>query len=435
MKQPPCISFSSLLFLWFFSLCLHFLLTHAMSDTFGHNPQHELGNVFAHQSQPLLPYWTVEGDAFANDDFIRLVPDRQSKKGAVWNTNPLHFNNWEIIFRARIHGVSKIGADGLAFWLTDEPGITGDFFGFKDIFRGIGVVIDTYDNDNTGFHPVAMVLLNDGTKKYEHKHEKRQAKETLHFVDGVPPPVEIGSCHFPIRNLANTFLVKVTYHDSLLKVFTDTTGKGEKYDECLAAENVYIPIGYHLGFTAATGHLADNHDLYGFTIRNLDPNAQSIDSQRLHSTHDRYLLSESLSRIQYGIEHLSRKNPQFRTTSLEKIVGNGSIAELTSIKSGVTQVEAIAQQISTALSSIDSKITQGGQQTSLLREIADAKTSLSTIVSKVSRLTSELNKQPEPSCSDSSNFFVIAFVISLLIIGFLGFSLYQVHSEKSKKFF
>jgi len=67
-------------------LLLHFGGVRSMSDTYGQNPQHEFGAVWGQVLSPLIPYWTLEGDAFANQDFVRLVPDRQSKRGAMWNT-------------------------------------------------------------------------------------------------------------------------------------------------------------------------------------------------------------------------------------------------------------------------------------------------------------------------------------------------------------
>ena len=38
----------------------------------------------------------------------------------------------------------------MAFWYTKETSrLDGGFFGFTDQFTGLGIVIDTYDNDNT----------------------------------------------------------------------------------------------------------------------------------------------------------------------------------------------------------------------------------------------------------------------------------------------
>lgn len=56
------------------------------SDSYGQNPQHDFGNVFDEETAPLIPFWTLEGDAFARQEFVRLVPDRQSKSGGMWNT-------------------------------------------------------------------------------------------------------------------------------------------------------------------------------------------------------------------------------------------------------------------------------------------------------------------------------------------------------------
>lgn len=68
-------------------LLLHFFgSVRSMSDTYGQNPQHEFGAVWGQVLSPLIPFWNLEGDAFANQDLVRVVPDRQSKRGGMWNT-------------------------------------------------------------------------------------------------------------------------------------------------------------------------------------------------------------------------------------------------------------------------------------------------------------------------------------------------------------
>src|SRR4051812_15942571 len=71
-------------------LLLHFASVKSMSDSYGQNPQHEFGAVWGPALSPLIPFWTLEGDAFANQEYVRLVPDRQSKRGGMWNTEVLH---------------------------------------------------------------------------------------------------------------------------------------------------------------------------------------------------------------------------------------------------------------------------------------------------------------------------------------------------------
>ena len=140
------------------------------SDEFGRNPQHDFGSVVGRKLNNVLPFWTMlgkflfnlpllveepllillTGDAFANEDFVRLTPDRQSKTGGVWNSQPMLWKNWEVMVQFNVNGVGQVGADGLAWWLAREVNVLGDFFGFREKFRGIGVAIDTYDNDGSG---------------------------------------------------------------------------------------------------------------------------------------------------------------------------------------------------------------------------------------------------------------------------------------------
>ena len=60
------------------------------------------------------------------------------------------FRLYIVQVKFNINGVSTLGADGFAFWLVREVEVLGKFFGFVEKFHGLGVVIDTYDNDGTG---------------------------------------------------------------------------------------------------------------------------------------------------------------------------------------------------------------------------------------------------------------------------------------------
>jgi len=75
-------------------------------------------------------------------------------------------------------------------------------------------------------------------------------------------------------------LIKVTYNLGVLTVETDLDGDGQNWAQCLSV-NAQLPTGYYFGFSAETGQLADNHDLYGFNVRNLDQNARSLDNARV----------------------------------------------------------------------------------------------------------------------------------------------------------
>lgn len=43
-------------------------------------------SVFATGSGMDIPFWTFGGSTVISSNYVRLTPDRQSKKGSLWNT-------------------------------------------------------------------------------------------------------------------------------------------------------------------------------------------------------------------------------------------------------------------------------------------------------------------------------------------------------------
>lgn len=57
-----------------------------------------------------------------------------------------------------------------AFWYTTQRGeYTGDVFGSSDRWNGLGIIFDSFDNDNKHNNPYIMAVVNDGTKNFDHK--------------------------------------------------------------------------------------------------------------------------------------------------------------------------------------------------------------------------------------------------------------------------
>lgn len=54
-----------------------------------------------------------------------------------------------MIYSVSIHGKGRLGADGIAFWYQERPNTIGNFFGNTEHFNGLGIILDTYDNDGT----------------------------------------------------------------------------------------------------------------------------------------------------------------------------------------------------------------------------------------------------------------------------------------------
>merc|ERR1719326_158768 len=202
----------------------------------------------------VMPYWDFVGNAVVSDEFIRLTPDRQSKRGALWNTRPLGLKNWEITLHFKIHGQGRsLFGDGFAFWFTQHRNALGDVFGSRDKFTGLGIFFDTYSNlelhRSGGAYISAMV--NDGTIDYDHDQ------------DGTHQ--QMASCSAEIRNLEHDTFARILYRENTLKLLLDVEGKGE-WRTCFFVADVFLPRGYFVGVSAATGDLADNHDIISLVL-------------------------------------------------------------------------------------------------------------------------------------------------------------------------
>mmetsp|Transcript_8625 Transcript_8625/g.24336 ORF Transcript_8625/g.24336 Transcript_8625/m.24336 type:complete len:501 (+) Transcript_8625:94-1596(+) len=285
------------------------------SDVFGRNPQHDFGSVTGRRQNPVLPFWTMTGDAFANEDFIRLTPDRQSKRGGVWNTQKLGWGEFQVLVKFDINGVSQSGADGFGWWLVEEGQTEGSFFGFTEQFVGIGVVVDTYDNDHSGQHPMIVVLQNDGELTYEHSHDK----DGHHGGE-----MEIGHCSIPnVRNKEVPTVMRITVKDGTLTVETRDEDEGEKkaWKSCVEIEDVSLPpVDLYMGLTAATGDLADNHDIHGISMRNMAAEGRYFDSEARFAQFSKYMIAESLGRIQADLRRALAPRTQEVKKQLEREV-------------------------------------------------------------------------------------------------------------------
>ena len=108
-------------------------------------------------------------DAIASSENVRVAPSLRSQKGAIWTREPINFEWWEVDLVFRITGRGRIGADGLAFWYTAGKGAyNGTVFGSSDMWNGLGVFFDSFDNDNKHNNPYIMAVVNDGNQIFDH---------------------------------------------------------------------------------------------------------------------------------------------------------------------------------------------------------------------------------------------------------------------------
>jgi len=205
-----------------------------------------------------IRWWNYGGSVSVFQDHLRLTPDVGSQAGYIWNKNPLSIKDWEATLSVRIDGKGRLGGDGIAFWYVAEPNLEGKAFGSRETWKGLGVFIDTFDNDNKHDNPYVSVIVNDGSKIYDPTSDGKE--------------IQIGGCRAAFRKTAAAAFLRVRYQGSIqrLEVSYDVNSNG-KWQECYSG-TVDLPTGYYLGISAATGGVSDNQDVHYFELRRLDMN-------------------------------------------------------------------------------------------------------------------------------------------------------------------
>ncbi|EFA84523.1 Putative chemotaxis protein [Heterostelium album PN500] len=205
-----------------------------------------------------ITYWNTRGDTVISEEYIHLTADAQSSWGQIINTEPLEFPSWEIVVEFRIHGNGRIGADGLALWYIDPSHSESrdtSVFGNRNMWKGLGIFFDTFDNDGNGDNPLVSVVYNDGTQFFDTAKDGGNMK--------------LGGCTNKFRNVHKNTRAKIKYFNGALSIHIDTSSSGN-YDSCVNDIRITLPTRYHFALSAATGGLHDNHDIYSFDTYSLD---------------------------------------------------------------------------------------------------------------------------------------------------------------------
>lgn len=214
------------------------------------------------QKDGTVPFWEYEGNAIASEEMVRITPSLRSKKGAIWTKQKTNFENWEVELVFRVTGRGRLGADGLAFWFTEQRMPEGPVFGAGDLWKGLGIFFDSFDNDGKGNNPYIMAMVNDGTKPYDHQN------------DGSTQ--QLNGCIRDFRNKPFPVRAKIEYYKNVLTVqfHSGNTQSDDDYEICFRVENLYLPPSGFYGVSAATGGLADDHDVLKFLTYSLHPPGQ-----------------------------------------------------------------------------------------------------------------------------------------------------------------
>jgi len=208
------------------------------------------------QKDNSIPFWEYSGSALASPEQVRITPSLRSKKGAVWTKSPTNFEFWEVEVGLRVSGRGRIGADGVALWYTSQRGSEGEVFGSSDEWTGIGVFFDSFDNDGLQNNPYIMIVINDGTKKFHHQTDGRDQ--------------QIAGCLKDFRNKPFPVKAKLEYVKNVITLsISNGLSKEDNYEICVRSENIFLPNNGYFGMSAATGGLADDHDVLSFITHSL----------------------------------------------------------------------------------------------------------------------------------------------------------------------
>jgi len=296
------------------------------------------------QKDSTVPFFEVGGNAIASSESIRVAPSLRSQKGAVWTKAKTSFDWWEVDIAFRISGRGRIGADGLAFWYTTEKGdYNGEVFGASDRWNGLGLFFDSFDNDNKHNNPYIMAVINDGNRKFDHQN------------DGINQA--LAGCLRDFRNKPFPTRAKIEYYNNVLTVLfhSGMTNNEQDYEMCLRAENVVLPKFGYFGVSAATGGLADDHDVFHLLTTSLwapgtlDAIGQvpQQDSDKISQEYQEYQQKLEKQKEEYKKEH-----PEEQKDDMEDWFESDNQRELRQIWQAQTQTAEILRELSKKLDEV-----------------------------------------------------------------------------------
>lgn len=248
-----------MIFFFLFEWC------HAQSGLFRVNTDQNSVAVM-HSFKPPFPedkklyFWEQGAGTQITPEYIQLTPAKQGSTGVIWNKKKANMQDWEVLFQFKLKGRPDMGGDGFAFWYTDKVGLIGPVYGSSDYWTGLGVFFDTFNNDGKEETPLISLCVNDGTQSF------------LPDQDGAANALAF--CSFKIRNTENKISARLRYTNGVLslEIAMEKDALGLPiFLSCAEVKDVLLSPEGFFGFSAHTGDLADSHDIYSMTVKDLSP--------------------------------------------------------------------------------------------------------------------------------------------------------------------
>uniref|UniRef100_A0A2K6R695 Lectin, mannose binding 1 like n=1 Tax=Rhinopithecus roxellana TaxID=61622 RepID=A0A2K6R695_RHIRO len=251
--------------------CLLLLLLEPHSPETGRPPLHRFEYKLSFKGPRLalpgagIPFWSHHGDAILGLEEVRLTPSMRNRSGAVWSRASVLFSAWEVEVQMRVTGLGRRGAQGMVVWYTQGRGHVGSVLGGLASWDGIGIFFDSSAED-TQNSPAIRVLASDGHIPSEQP--------------GYGASQVLGSCHRDFRNRPHPFRARITYWGQRLRVSLNSGLTPSDPDEfCVNVGPLLLVPGGFFGVSAATGTLADDHDVLSFLTFSLSEPSPEVPPQ------------------------------------------------------------------------------------------------------------------------------------------------------------
>ncbi|XP_075697163.1 protein ERGIC-53 [Rhinoderma darwinii] len=297
------------------------------------------------QGDGTVPFWVHTGNAIPSADQIRITPSLKSQKGSVWTKSAPSFENWEIDVTFRVTGRGRIGADGLAIWYTATQGLDGNVYGAADSWNGLGIFFDSFDNDGKKNNPVILAVGNNGKLVFDHQN------------DGTTQA--LASCQRDFRNKPYPVRARITYYKKTLTVMINNgfTPDKEDYEFCAKVDNMILPQQGFFGISAATGGLADDHDVLSFlTFQLTEPGKETPtpDGEIPKEEKDKY--QEEFDNFQQELEkrkdEYNKDHPELKEHPVDDMFESVNDRELRQIFEGQNRIHLEIKQLNRQLDMI-----------------------------------------------------------------------------------
>lgn len=437
------------------------------------------------QTNGAVPFWQQYGHAIPSEDQVRITPSLRSRSGSIWSKYETTFESWEAEIWLRISGKSRIGADGMAIWFTKDPGYSGKVFGAADGWNGLMVSLDSFDNNARQDNPLVGVMINDGTQEFDHHNDGADQLQA--------------SCRRDYRNKVYPVKIKLIYRNNQLVVLYDQgLTDFEDYEVCAKLNDVKLPKFGYFGVSAATGGLADDHDVLKFLTSSLhEPSASQAEAKidtkqqemfdKNKAEFDKARKEQDEKDGKVGGEHIDAGDLEIRriyevTSAVHRHVqessktlnevrdylrkvansaggqgGDVSKFDIQNLKSQSADVLKILHEMKMTLRNVQAggtgnAVAQGGASAGLTQpqqnQLSSTKSNTDTILRELQTVQQKLNQQQnnnggstecapmsDSACATSGTLFVFTIIQSVLVVAILTFLQKSNFFVNKQKFF